>query len=51
MTNPVLEWAYDPNKPPWHPAVLVVLVDGIRQEWETFWRQTRGRWEMNKRAK
>lgn len=50
MTNPVLEWAYDPNKPLWHPATLVVLVDGIRQEWETFWRQTRGRWEMNKRA-
>jgi hypothetical protein len=50
VTNPVLEWAYDPHKPLWHPATLVVLVNAIRWEWETFWRQTRNHWEEKEDA-
>ena len=48
MTNPILLWAYDPNKPLWHPAILIRLVDGIRKEIPDFIWSVRNHWQEEK---
>ena len=37
----LMKWAYDPNKPIYHPAFIVRLVSGIIEEYETYMIQER----------